>query len=247
MSTVLLVDDEPLVARLHARAITAAGFVAKVAQDGESALELLVADDPVLIITDMNMPGMSGFGFAEAAREKGYIRPMILLSGDDHVRLLIEGLRVGIDDFLVKGMPFAVLTKLLNFWTHGPYRRLPAHIRTSTLDYFNMAWPVGPPIAQLRDTLTLLEARACATLKDLLLHAPVEFGHSHADRIRLLGVADGILTTLTRSDPLARLRLPELMTRLLDHHPSTRALLAKIDDLFDDATFQHARETLRLI
>jgi CheY-like chemotaxis protein len=244
---VLLVDDEPLVARLHARAITTAGFEAHVAHDGEMALDMLASLKPALILTDVNMPGMSGFAFGALAREHGYTKPIILLSGDDHVRLLIEGLRVGIDDFLVKGTGFATIAALLRFWTDGPYARLPAHIRRQALDYFDMAWPLGPPIVQLRSPLPVLESRATATLKDLRLHAPEGFGTQGVDKLRLLGAAHGILTTLTRSDPLARLRLPELLARLLEPTPATFALLPDLDTLFEDATFQHAHQTLKLV
>jgi CheY-like chemotaxis protein len=247
VTPILLIDDEPLVARLHARAINAAGFEAHVAHDGELALEMISHLKPALIITDMNMPGMSGFVFAALAREQGFARPIILLSGDDHVKLLIEGLRVGIDDFLVKGTTFATISALLHFWSNGPYLRLPAHIRRQALTYFDMAWPIGPPIAQLRSPLPVLESRAIATLKDLRLHAPEGFGAQAVDRLRLLGAAHGILTTLTRSDPLARLRLPEILVRILEPIPATLALLPDLDSLFDDATFQHAHQTLRLL
>jgi CheY-like chemotaxis protein len=247
VSTILLVDDEPLVARLHARAITAAGFEARLAQDGETALEMLTEVAPALIITDKNMPGMSGFEFVELARESGYDRPIILLSGDDHIGLLTEGLRAGVDDFVVKGMPFAGLTAILEYWTKGPYQRLPKHIRHQALDYFAMAWPLGPPIQQLRSPLPILESRAAATLKDLLMHAPEGFGEQPVDHLRLLGVAHGILTTLTRSDPLARLRLPGLLADMLVERTASHVLLGKLDLLHEDATFQHAHESLRLV
>ncbi len=247
MSGILLVDDEPLVARLHARAVQSAGFEPILAGDGETAMTLLKAKPPRLIITDMNMPGMSGFELVQAARNTGYARPILLLSGDDNVGLLIEGLRVGVDDFLVKGMPFAMLSALLRQWADGPFQRLPQHIRRSALDYFDMAWPLGPPIVQLRSPLPVLNARAAATLKDLLMHAPPDFGEAYADRVRIVGVASGILTTLTRSDPLARLRTPELLLHLLDLYPPARALLCDYDALQDDPTYLHAHETLRLV
>jgi CheY-like chemotaxis protein len=246
VNTILLVDDEPLVARLHARAISAAGFDAQLAQDGETALEMLAQATPALIITDMNMPGLSGFEFTQMARDAGYNRPIILLSGDDHVGLLTEGLQMGVDDFAVKGMPFSGLATMLHFWTKGPYKRLPKHIRRQALDYFAMAWPLGPPISQLRRPLPVLKSRAAATLKDLLLHAPDGFGDQAVDHLRLLGVVHGILTTLTRSDPLARLRLPGLLVDLLAEHPVTNALLGDLDVLIENATFQHAHHSLRL-
>jgi CheY-like chemotaxis protein len=244
---ILLVDDEPLVARLHARAITAAGFESHVAHDGEMALEMMDDLRPALIITDMNMPSMSGVVFASLARDQGFSRPIILLSGDDHVQLLIEGLRAGVDDFLVKGTAFVTISTLLCHWCAGPYMRLPDHIRRQALDYFDMAWPLGPPIAQLRSPLPVLESRAAATLKDLLLHVPVGFGTQPVEQLRLLGAAHGILTTLTRSDPLARLRLPDILARVLEPTPATHALLPNLDTLFLDATFQHAHQTLRLL
>ena len=57
---VLLVDDDPLVRKLVSGCLVAAGYVVRVAVDGLDALDKLRAGLPDLIISDLNMPRMSG-------------------------------------------------------------------------------------------------------------------------------------------------------------------------------------------
>lgn len=60
MKRILLVDDEPLVIRVMRLALTKDGYLVDVAVDGEDALEKLSAAAPDIMITDIEMPRMSG-------------------------------------------------------------------------------------------------------------------------------------------------------------------------------------------
>jgi PAS domain S-box-containing protein len=86
---VLLVDDDRFhlqVLRLHFRR---AGFRVHVADDGEEALEVMLADPPDVVVSDLLMPRMDGFRLARAMRETPILKtmPLILVSpeapGDD--------------------------------------------------------------------------------------------------------------------------------------------------------------------
>ncbi len=85
--TVLLADDEPHVTHVMARAVRAAGMEVLTAEDGEEAYELASEHRPQLIVTDLQMPYMSGIDLAEKLNGNNELRriPVILLSARGYV------------------------------------------------------------------------------------------------------------------------------------------------------------------
>ena len=75
--------------------------------DGEAAFELLLADPPDLLVSDVMMPRLDGFGLIARLRATESLRhlPVMLLSARAGEEAKIEGLRAGADDYLVK--PFS--------------------------------------------------------------------------------------------------------------------------------------------
>lgn len=79
-----IVDDDPLAGELAAALLDDAGHVCLLAGDGLAALELLAADAAVdLVVSDLNMPLVSGLDLFRELRRQGWDRPFILLTGDD--------------------------------------------------------------------------------------------------------------------------------------------------------------------
>jgi CheY-like chemotaxis protein len=78
---ILLVDDEPLVRKLISGYLVAAGYVVRVAVDGLDAIEKLRVGLPDLIISDLNMPRMSGFELLGVVRKRFPQIPVIVISG----------------------------------------------------------------------------------------------------------------------------------------------------------------------
>jgi DNA-binding response OmpR family regulator len=76
---VLVVDDEPIIA--DTLVLSAEGFVADAAYNGESALEMARLLPPELLISDVIMPGMSGVSLAVAMRETCPDCQVLLFSG----------------------------------------------------------------------------------------------------------------------------------------------------------------------
>ena len=247
---ILLVDDEPLVTRLHGRAVAALGYRYESALSVDAAMEIITQEPPSLLVTDLNMPGEDGIEFTARIKRFRADFPVLLMTGDDNVDILIRGLKAGVDDFLYKGMPFDALAQVLRFWADGPLKGLPRYIRKSVLNYFDLAWPLGPPIRQLRGDISAVEERAEAVFRDLVYRTADGFGRSPTDQMRLLGTLEGILTTLTRSTPLAKLRIPGIMAAVMATcdleglQPGLRAQFGRLDELFREPTFIHARETL---
>jgi DNA-binding response OmpR family regulator len=85
--TVLFADDEAHVTHVMSRAAKAAGYTVFTAEDGEEAYELAGAHRPNLIVTDLQMPYMSGIDLAQRLMEHNELKriPVILLSARGYV------------------------------------------------------------------------------------------------------------------------------------------------------------------
>ena len=105
--TVLLADDNADMRSYVGRLLEAQGYDVVLAPDGEAALELAHARKPELILTDVMMPKLDGFGLLRAVRADAGLAdvPVIMLSARAGEEAKVEGLDAGADDYLIK--PFA--------------------------------------------------------------------------------------------------------------------------------------------
>ena len=78
-TTVLTVDDSRAMRDMLRHSLLAAGFRVIQAEDGVHGLEVLANETPDVIVTDINMPRMDGFGFIEAVRRDKSRRAMPVL------------------------------------------------------------------------------------------------------------------------------------------------------------------------
>ena len=119
---VLVVDDEPGMARALQRGLTAEGFVVEVAHDGPTGLEAarFGAFDAVLL--DVMLPGLSGYDVVRTLRAEDDWTPVLMISAKDGEYDQADGLDCGADDYLVKPFSFVVLLARLR----ALLRRTPA-------------------------------------------------------------------------------------------------------------------------
>lgn len=252
VKSVLFVDDEPLVARLYARAAMSLGLETRFAQDGEAALEAVAQAPPSLIISDLNMPGMTGLEMADALLQtRRKTMPVILLTADDGAAVIRAGLAHGVDDFLMKGVRFELVIARMRFWTEGPLAGLPHDARVHARKTLAGYQPSQDPLMLLQIPRWLLIERAAVSVLDQLLAAPPGFGAKAAERERLLGLISGVLLLLSRTDPLALLRQADHIMAVLAHlgeqwSARVAAELAAIDAISERATYQHAAQSLML-
>jgi CheY-like chemotaxis protein len=88
---ILVVDDDPLAGEMVAAVLEEAGHRTTVVENGIDALERLeIEEDIGLVLSDMNMPMVSGLELFRTLREQGNATPFILLTGDDPDALLVE-------------------------------------------------------------------------------------------------------------------------------------------------------------
>lgn len=104
---ILIVEDEPEIAKLIQLSLEKEGFICHISRDGLNALRLIQEQQPDLIILDLMLPGLDGLELCARIRQKpGAKDPYILMvtaKGEEIDRVI--GLSTGADDYLVK--PFS--------------------------------------------------------------------------------------------------------------------------------------------
>ncbi len=98
---ILVVDDEPQIARVLRRSLSARGYEVQVAGDGEEAVATFSVWTPDLVITDLSMPNMGGLELCRRIRAASLV-PIIVLSVKGEERMKVEALDAGADDYVTK-------------------------------------------------------------------------------------------------------------------------------------------------
>ncbi len=106
----LLVEDEPSLARTLSDRLAAEGYEVEVAGDGPSGQRLAVDGDFDLVLLDVNLPGKNGFDVCRDLRRDGIAVPILMLTARNELVDRVLGLKLGADDYLAK--PFETLELL---------------------------------------------------------------------------------------------------------------------------------------
>jgi two-component system, OmpR family, KDP operon response regulator KdpE len=101
---ILVVDDESQITRVLRTSLSAHGYEIRVANDGETALEMAKDFTPDLVITDLAMPNMNGIELCRNLRKVSQV-PILVLSVRGEERSKVEALDSGADDYITK--PFS--------------------------------------------------------------------------------------------------------------------------------------------
>jgi DNA-binding response OmpR family regulator len=109
MAKLLLVEDDPRIARFIERGLAAEGHVIEVAGKGAEGLALAQSHDYALLILDRRLPDMDGMEICRQLREKGAGIRVLMLTAKDAVGDKIDGFRAGADDYLTKPFAFGEL------------------------------------------------------------------------------------------------------------------------------------------
>ena len=101
---VLAVDDSRTMRDMLKMALSSAGFEVSLAEDGEDGLSVLSGMAPDVIITDINMPKLDGFGFIEGARQSDAHRgvPILVLTTESAPALKARAKAAGASGWIVK-------------------------------------------------------------------------------------------------------------------------------------------------
>ena len=105
---VLVIEDEAKLSEYLKKGLTENGFVVDVASNGIDGKHLALEGEYDLIVLDVMLPGIDGFGVLSALREKR-VTPVLMLTARDKVEDRVRGLEGGADDYLVKPFAFSEL------------------------------------------------------------------------------------------------------------------------------------------
>ncbi len=101
---ILVVDDEASIRRILETRLKMAGYNVVTAEDGEEAVEMFNKTNPDIVILDVMMPKMDGYGVTREIRRVSDV-PIIILTALGDVSERITGLELGADDYVIK--PFS--------------------------------------------------------------------------------------------------------------------------------------------
>ncbi|MBI3766982.1 MAG: sigma-54-dependent Fis family transcriptional regulator [Deltaproteobacteria bacterium] len=172
---ILLVEDEPNMARSVAKILTRRGYAVAIAAHGQEALDHLAAERFDVVITDLNMPVMDGMQLlrrlqpiAASSGERRLITPpAIVLTGHGSTQAAVEAMKLGAYDYLVKPCnPDELLMTLENVLRVGDLERENARLRAEVTRTHGFGELIGqsPPMLELYRTIQSVAVNASTVL-----------------------------------------------------------------------------------
>lgn len=110
---ILIVDDEPLNLDYIEQRLEDLDYKIITAADGQDALDKIKSQQPDLILLDLMMPVLDGFGVLKIIKEDNYLRdiPVIIVSAVDDSKSIVKGIKQGADDYITKPIDAERLVK----------------------------------------------------------------------------------------------------------------------------------------
>ena len=130
----LLVEDDPGIARFVARGLQEQAYAVDVVVNGNDALYQVEINDYDLVILDVMIPGKDGFATCRSIRALGKPMPVLMLTARDAVDDRITGLDAGADDYLTKPFEFGELLARLRALLRRPKELRPSRIIVGDLE-----------------------------------------------------------------------------------------------------------------
>jgi DNA-binding NtrC family response regulator len=117
-ATILVVDDDATMRDVLEMRLQKWGYRVLLAADAHAATELLEAEDPDLVLSDVVMPELSGLDLLRALKRSDPDRPVILLTAHGTVEMAVEAMKSGALDFLTKPLNYGSLRSVLDQASH---------------------------------------------------------------------------------------------------------------------------------
>jgi two-component system OmpR family response regulator len=131
---VLVVEDEPKLAKILRRGLERKGYAVDTALDGQDGLHLGTENDYDAIVLDLMIPVIDGFEVCRQLRERERWAPVLMLTARDGISDRVTGLDAGADDYLVKPFSFEELLARLRSLTRRGIRERPTVLRVGSLE-----------------------------------------------------------------------------------------------------------------
>lgn len=180
MARILVVEDEVDICNLIKAHLEGDGHTVFQAFDGPTALTLVEAHDPQLIILDWMLPGLDGLAVCRRIRET-HLAPIMMLTARSEEVDRVLGLEVGADDYLIK--PFGIRELLA---------RVRSMLRRVALDTLAIPQTGAPPVSHIPEPIVC--GSLCIDVASYMVSldgAPVDLTRKEFDLLALLASHPG--------------------------------------------------------
>lgn len=130
---VLLVEDEPGIAKFISQGLREAGYAVDVASDGQQGWDYAMTIEYDVMILDLMLPGLDGWELLEKVRNRKILTPVLILTARDTIEDRVRGLDRGADDYLVKPFAFSELLARLRALQRRPPLQLDTVLQVGDL------------------------------------------------------------------------------------------------------------------
>ncbi|NCF36177.1 MAG: response regulator [Gammaproteobacteria bacterium] len=113
ISAVLIVEDEPILAKNMRRYLQSAGFEVVVAGTGETAMTALESARPDIVLLDYRLPDTNGLELIARIHAIDRRTPIIMITGEGNVQLAVQAMKAGAHDYLAKPVVLKELKLML--------------------------------------------------------------------------------------------------------------------------------------
>jgi diguanylate cyclase (GGDEF)-like protein len=246
--SVLIVDDDELLAEGYALAFQAADIKALTVAEARDALDALAATAPDILLLDMQMPDVDGLELARMIRQsRKYLSlPIVFLSAERDPARQLEARRLGGDDFIVKPVDLRRLVALVRMRAERSIALRSMMERDGLTGLFNHA-RFKERVAHELERCRRSGAEVSLALFDLDRFKAINDTHGHAcgDRV-IRAMARTLTMNLRRTDIVGRLGGEEFGVLMLDTPPAAAAQVAdKLRARFSEIVFRSAGRTFR--
>lgn len=100
--TVFVVDDDPSVRSSLVRLLGSAGYPARAFESGDVFLKTSPGPDPACLVLDLTMPGHDGLEVQQAIHDRGWVLPVVFVTGHGDIPASVRAMKAGATDFLTK-------------------------------------------------------------------------------------------------------------------------------------------------
>jgi response regulator RpfG family c-di-GMP phosphodiesterase len=177
---VLIVDDEPGVREMLASWVVGAGYDCDVAADADEALACAESKPPSVALLDVALPGRDGMWLARALREQHRDAALLMVTGLQRFDVAVEGMRLGVLDYLLKPFSRAQLLAALTAAVESRERSVRWRIENEQLRS-----EIASRTVELADAFAAVRHASAGALDALLvtLHRRNPDACAHAQRV----------------------------------------------------------------
>ena len=250
MKKIMIVDDDEIVCRIAER-ILHKNYETVSVCSGAAALEQATAEKPDLILMDLNMPGMDGYGVMEQLKQcSGFDIPVVFMTSEDDIESEVKGLEMGARDYIRKPFKADILLKRIEMVVQNEETRKVLE-RNADADPLTGLLNRRAAVRDVDAYLQASKAHGVLLMLDIDHFKQVNdtYGHKMGDRV-IMRVAE-VLKSFTRAyDVLGRIGGDEFVIFYKDYdnaeHLSERCnrINMRLENILNDMLGENAEVSL---